>query len=303
MLESFNESGGASGGGPKKDKPPKPEKGSGGGGGTGGGKDRGPRRRIILDGGGSAGVPSDDANLLFYDSFDGDMTAHWTVTGGGAAQDTTNKKFGTSSFGQTGSTSGATKYAQYEGTGDWLGLQALASTGFTVEFWMRAPSKPAEYTWPFRYNRTNAAMFPASAQPAVGLLWYNGNGFGWWCEAASSIQLDLTPSDPSYANTGDGSWMHMAMCSDGTDIRVYFDGVYYMKGAASSWTAGTPSGNHEIRLFSGDSAGDNFDMTGQIDELIITSEVKYITETSFAVPTEALYPGWYGPAGSFAQYA
>lgn len=227
------------------------------------------------------------SNVVFLCSFDGtdgstiatdeSSAAHGSGTfAGGITLSNLHSPFGTSSL--RGNGAGSVWWAD---SADW----AFGSDPFTIEFW--------QYV---------VGGFGGSSYFSMGQWDHSGNQHSWllWNNPSFRFQSATSGSDNdftmSYAGGTTDAWKHFAVDSDGTNFRLYYDGVKRDKVAVRTLNDATS------RLaFAGDSANSfNVPNTYFIAEARITKGVaRYQTDTSFTVPTEA-FPRSGNPVGSFS---
>lgn len=218
--------------------------------------------------------------LLGFEGADGSTTigdesgaAHGNATVFGNAQiDTADKRFGTSAL----LLDGTGDYIQWNDSADWQitpgtsGQNSLA----TVEFW---------------------AKFASLASGNRGIC-CQGNASGtraWAIELKSGDTSELTwifssdgTTEQTISTTGagltTGVWYHIAVSKEGTQTRIYIDGV--MRAVAS--TTGAVFNSSEPLRIGASWGGGN--MAGSIDEFRITkTRARYLTFDGFVVPAVA----------------
>ena len=193
------------------------------------------------------------ASLLHFDGADGstimtDVAGKSWAVAGNAQLDTAQFKFGTSSL-------------LLDGTGDHIVSMTdedyVFSTGdFTIEMWVRFSSRTG-----------NDFVF------TFGGGWGVRNNAGVWAV------YNGTSDDISGGTTADGTWYHVALSREGSNMRFFVDGTQI----GSTLTNSTNFASAPIYIGT-QSAGTNR-LTGWIDELRITRQAIYTT--SFTPPTAA----------------
>ena len=189
----------------------------------------------------------------------------FTVNGASTTQNTAQKKFGVASRRMfTGSASVSHDPAHNFGTG-----------AFTMETWVRWFLAPSPGNKDYLITKWWAGT---NNREWVWIL-ENGNMRFWW----STDGLDLNLSNTGAFAPTAGTWHHLAVDYDGTNLRLYADGTMLSKTtAAISMFAGTCN-----MLF-----GARFDDRGDFDELldetrIIKGAAVYGSDAGYTVPTAA----------------
>jgi hypothetical protein len=200
-----------------------------------------------------------DTSTTFTDN---SLISHTPSVVGNTAITTSTSKFGGSS-------------GNFQGSADYITIPDSdtfdLSDAWTIEAWGR----PTSFTGNFRKIASR----------------YTDNSNRWQLGVNSSNQAfaQLVISGASYDISGSGlstnTWYHFAMSYDGTDLRLFLDGVLQGSVAAPS----LPDINDELWVGSGKWNGTHdasSDWIGQIDELrIINGEALYISSfTPPAVP-------------------
>lgn len=160
-----------------------------------------------------------------------------------------------------------------DGNGDYLSVNSssafdFGTNSFTVEAWVRLTSISGDF-------------FIASASGNNGLFFgynlSNNNGWGW---GRAGVAWDYT----SGITATTGTWYHLALCRDGTSMRLFVDGTQ----AGTTQTNSTSYNLSQTSLTIG-SQGAGFYLNGYLDEVRITKGVARYT-SNFVAPT-APFPG------------
>lgn len=225
---------------------------------------------------------ADVSLLLHMDGADGSTTFTdsssnaVTVTAVGNAKiDTAQSKFG----GASGLFDGAGDYLTAPSSANYA--LAAGSKMFTVECWARP---------------TGANDMIVFAKGSATVTWATGN-LEWLVYVNPSSQLEIqirnSTTTPAAYSGGTvslaGVWQHLAVCSDGTDVRGFIDGALVFTGSMSAVYSSVASPSLEIGRLG--SAG--LDYNGHIDDLRITKGVARYT-AAFTPPTAA-FPDSAGP--------
>lgn len=202
-------------------------------------------------------IPNTSALLKFANAGIADLSRKCIVeTVGNAQINTSIKKYGTGSI-------------KFDGSGDRLFIPAfaemsLSNVDFTIEFWMYLTS-----------TSTNQVLFSqrtATTQTAPYIS-VNGN--------VLYIYLRSTTGFISGSFTTVNTWVHFALCKNGTSTKAFIDGTQF----GSTYTDTNSYALLPITI------GDRWDGTlpfnGYIDDLRITNGVARYT-SDFTPPTEAL---------------
>jgi len=202
--------------------------------------------------------------LLHFDGNDGDTTstdssgqAHSLTLAGNTEIDTAQSVFGGSSCYFPGS------------TGDYV--ETPYSTDFdlgtiwTIDFRMRYPTGASGYVKVLS-TRGGAAGYEIAHTHGnwyVEFFGTNPGGVNWASGITSVVD----------------TWYHVASVADGTNLKLYINGLQRMSVA---YTADVSSGLSNLRIGGGAAGGEEF--TGWIDELrIVKGEAKWTT--NFTPPT------------------
>jgi len=189
------------------------------------------------------GVPS--SLLLHFDGsgatfVDSSLFAHTITAYGGAAQSASQSKFG-----------GKSLYC--DGVGDYLTIPnhdcfKLGTVDFTIESWVRMDNVGT--------NNHIFYCFGSRGVDGFCLLWYPAGGVLIVYLSAPSYNFAWTP----LADT----WYHIAVCREGTNLRVFVNGVQIGSTQTSSNDV-TSTG----LLYIGREEVDIYYMKGYMDELCI----------------------------------
>jgi len=212
---------------------------------------------LVGFGSGASGGP--DAFTKLQLSMDGtdtatsfpDDTGNHTVTANGNAQvDTAQQKFGTGS-------------CVFDGTGDYLSVPdsvdfEQTSTPWTVELWARLNATTGRYTFCDKSNSGNTGW----------AIWMLDGALAWY--VLSSGSATVTCIQPSATGWSTATWYHIAVDYDGTDYRIYRDGVVLQ----TTTSATVPGANtYPFQIGRGGFNGDSGDYNGWIDELRFSNGV------------------------------
>ena len=183
-----------------------------------------------------------------------------TVTGNGnAAVSTTTPKWGTGS-------------ASFDGDADWLSLTPTTllefSADFTLEGWFYLNST-AQMAGGSSSSDSNTLVFRFNENEA-GNLGFSLNG----TTVFSSTAAGITTS----------TWQHVAISRNGTNTRMFVDGV--QKGSTNTSWSGTFRMDIIGTFFLSGNRYAGYDFNGKIDDLRITKGVARYTAT-FTPPTAA----------------
>lgn len=159
--------------------------------------------------------------------------------------------------------------AYFDGIGDFLSVPYnaaldLASSQFTVECWMRMQSTTTGIRTLFEFRGSSASYLSS------------------W-----SIDLDYTnrtlnvyngPTNTTVLSTPNGSipletWQHLAVCRDGTTLRLFVSGVLLASGSFS------PPATHSSGIRIGNRHDTNAGLRGNLDEVRIKKGVALYTST------------------------
>ncbi|MDW3194901.1 MAG: LamG-like jellyroll fold domain-containing protein [Cytophagales bacterium] len=159
----------------------------------------------------------------------------------------------------------------FDGTNDLvnLGSQILSSSTFTVEAWVNGSS----FTNSGRFNRIMAINYGSytSDNPFVLFVDNSGNiGYVFGTGDASTDQQVPLSFSPTLSTS---TWYHVALTFDGSNKRLYVDGVLY--GTIND--AGTFTNTNSEPLLIGDfdtSTSDDGEWEGSIDEVRIWNDVR-----------------------------
>ena len=177
-------------------------------------------------------------------------------TVGNAQISTSVKKYGTGSL-------------YFDGTGDYLVCPASATSrfagSFTVEFWLYFNSIPSNYINLFQGLTTSTQIFITTKANGQGLRF----GLSGVAEYAAATKTWST-----------GTWYHVALVRNGTNVRFYVDGTNVSDGTYTDST--TYSG---VMGIGGTFAG-QADLNGYIDDLRISNGFARYT-ANFTPPTAA----------------
>lgn len=196
-------------------------------------------------------------------TFDDESTTNFTVTGqDGGAVTTSQFKFGTGSLDVSGT--GGDKRGQIASAAN-AGF-AFGSGDFTIECWARYVSGQGEPSWHILdANQTGTSRF---------LLRYNGAGTLQFFVNGSVLLAYV------YSWTS-GNWVHLAISRNGTDWRLFVDGVL---GSSVSGDSTVMNGGSTALYLGNSTGGDQWG--GQIDEVRFTKGVGRYT-AAFSPPTAA----------------
>jgi hypothetical protein len=190
-----------------------------------------------------------------------------TVTANGNAQiSTTNPKWGTGS-------------ASFDGASDWLSLTPATllqfSADFTLEGWFYL-NTTANMIAGSSSSDTNTQIFIFNFDPVV----FNGNlpgTLGFFANGTSVLS-------PTAAGITTSTWYHVAICRNGTNTRVFVDGVQI--GSTNTTWSGTFRMDIIGTHFFAGSRNPGSDFNGKIDDPRITKGVARYT-SNFTPPIAA----------------
>jgi hypothetical protein len=207
-------------------------------------------------------------------SFTDSSNKNHTVTAvGNANTETTNKKFGSTSY----EGDGTGDYLSFSDSADWdIGVgDAYSNEAFTLELWIRSNDINASsndmcamgdglggsgHQWLLRHYDNLGTLY---------LDWQFWNGAGY-----SNISDTLT--NLSFSQD---TWYHLAVSYDGTTTSFYFNGS---RVGTSTANYNIPAGSNIMRIGGADN-GSSFD--GYIDEVRITKGTARYSGATITVPT------------------
>lgn len=205
----------------------------------------------------------DGITLLHLDNGFSDVLQNSNITNNGATIDASVSKFGGSSL--------------YFDQNSYLKID-VGQTAYTLEFWF------------YRLGSNTSGWYPtifstAAANDSGGTYVHlDDGGYGRYPVYRSNSRSN-TSNNGGYGdmNINSGQWYHFAYCRDGSNHRFYLDGVLQYTVSQSN-----PADTDIFYLgclFSTSSAMSGCYFNGYIDEVLISSSVKY--DASFTPPTSS----------------
>ena len=201
-----------------------------------------------------------DAATSTTDSSD---SGHSVTFNGTAQLDTAQKKFGTSSL-------------LLDGNSDYLSMSDNAafdfgSANFTIEWWVRFTSLQ------------NACMFSHTSNSSTGL-------YVAYLTAGPILRIGYKLSGSGAADVGyswspsTGTWYHLAVVRDGTNLKVYVDGSAVTTVAVSTTALDDATSDFRIGVYN----GGNYEwyFSGHMDDFRVTNGYARYTG-NFTPPTAA----------------
>tara|TARA_Y100000310_G_scaffold325353_1_gene388707 strand:- start:37 stop:1383 length:1347 start_codon:yes stop_codon:yes gene_type:complete len=159
---------------------------------------------------------------------------------------------------------------------------AYSSEDFTIDFWMYPTSATFSRTVA---QQTNGGMFCN--------IWYHRTNAGQSTANVSFILSDGTNTVEITTNDNTvplNEWSHIAAVRDGSNIRLYVDGVHQLAGDVSSLGAIVSGTYHYIGQYWNTGGGEGY--TGYLDEIRISRGIARWTGTgSFTPPSASYYKG------------
>jgi YD repeat-containing protein len=145
---------------------------------------------------------------------------------------------------------------------------------YTVEFWVRPSSFKAINTWLFgQILQTGLAPVRIDIAPSTGLV----NVLGSLDNAAWLFTTGFTSTTALQI----GTWSHVALADDGTDARLFINGV--LQATRATWLK--PDSSTSLRIGGGYASGDR-EVEGYMDDVRVTKGVARYT-ANFTPPAQA----------------
>ena len=212
-----------------------------------------------------------DASTTFTDENTAGSAHTWTARGN-AQVDTADSKFGGAS-------------ALFDGTGDYIDTPDhadfnLGAGDFTIDFWFKINAAAGTYIGLCGQSDST----PTASGSSFYIQRENTTGIiqTFWFVGAASASINTLAG---YTNTLNPGWHHFAFVRDGSNCRVFVDGVHQGSAAAGGTI------NNSAAKFGIGSLGDYVaaPMNGWIDEFRLSSFARWTGTSTFTVPN--------GPAG------
>jgi hypothetical protein len=182
---------------------------------------------------------------------------------GNAAHSTSLAKVGSSSM-------------YFDGSGDSLTIADSADFDFgtgdvTIEMWINSSNGAAD------------RMISRGSHPTEWFLRSDSTaGEAWKCNIGGTVYNMNTGSN----EWADGSWHHVAVCRDGSTLRLYVDGIQKDSQACGTGTWNASAGQL-VAIGTGANAGSTEYYTGFLDEIRISKNCRYPSGTTFTPSTTA----------------